>query len=116
MRLVLRIVSVLAMALGVASVALGAADSGLVLVGHIEGVINPVTARYVARIVDEGEQRGVAAVVFVIDTPGGLIDSTYRITGRFLNARVPVITYVGPQGARAASAGTFITMAGHVAA
>src|SRR5712692_8943480 len=104
------------MALGVASVALGAADSGLVLVGHIEGVINPVTARYVARIVDEGEKRGAAAVVLVIDTPGGLIDSTYQITGRFLNARVPVITYVGPQGARAASAGTFITMAGHVAA
>jgi len=104
------------MALGVAGVALGADDSRVAVVGHIEGAINPVTARYVARVVDDAEARGVAAVVFVIDTPGGLIDSTYRITGRFLNARVPIITYVGPAGARAASAGTFITMAGHVAA
>ncbi|TMG34279.1 MAG: nodulation protein NfeD [Chloroflexi bacterium] len=52
----------------------------------------------------------------MIDTPGGLIDSTYKITGRFLNARVPIVTFVAPPGARAASAGTFITMAGHVAA
>lgn len=87
-----------------------------VLVGHINGVINPITARYVDRLVDEGERRGAAAIVLIIDTPGGLIDSTYQITGRFLNARVPIVTYVGPSGARAASAGTFITMAGHVAA
>src|SRR6266511_1963957 len=116
MRLGMRIVAVLAMALGGAGMATAADDAHTVLVGRIESVINPVTARYVDRVVSEGEQRRVAAVVFVIDTPGGLIDSTYRITGRFLNARVPVITYVGPSGARAASAGTFITMAGHVAA
>ena len=67
-------------------------------------------------LVDEGESRHAAAIVFVIDTPGGLIDSTYKITGRFLNARVPIVTFVAPPGARAASAGTFITMAGHVAA
>jgi membrane-bound serine protease (ClpP class) len=86
------------------------------LVGHITGVINPITARYVGRVLDEGASRGVPAVVFVIDTPGGLIDSTYQITGRFLNASVPIVTFVAPAGARAASAGTFITMAGHVAA
>jgi membrane-bound serine protease (ClpP class) len=101
---------------GLGATALAAAEPGTVLVGHIEGVINPITARYVGRVLDEGESRGVAAVVFVIDTPGGLINSTYDITGRFLNARVPIVTYVGPSGARAASAGTFITMAGHVAA
>lgn len=102
-----------------AGIALGGAAQAqerVVLVGTINGVINPITAQYVDRIVDLGESRGVAAVVFVIDTPGGLSDSTFHITGRFLNARVPIITYVAPSGARAASAGTFITMAGNLAA
>jgi len=106
-------------AAGVAGVAASvvAADSPRVIVGKIEGAINPITARYVERVLDGAERDGIAAaVIFVIDTPGGLIDSTYRITGRFLNARVPVVTYVGPAGARAASAGAFITLAGHVAA
>ena len=116
MRVLLRLVSITAVALGLFGLVASAAEPHVVLVGRIDGVINPVTARYVDRVVAEGEQRGVAAVLFVIDTPGGLIDSTYDITGRFLNARVPVITYIAPSGARAASAGTFITMAGHVAA
>jgi len=96
--------------------ALGADGPAPVLVGQIKDEINPITARYVDRVVTDGEQDGAAAVVFVIDTPGGLIDSTYQITARFLASRVPIVTYVAPQGARAASAGTFITMAGHVAA
>jgi membrane-bound serine protease (ClpP class) len=104
------------MTLGVAGMAFAAADANTVIVGQVKGVINPITARYVDRLIVEGEQRGVAAVVLVIDTPGGLIDSTYKITGRMLNAGVPVLTYVAPSGARAASAGTFITLAGHVAA
>ncbi len=114
--MLLRLLSLTAVALGMVGVAAAAAEPHVVLVGRIDGVINPVTARYVDRVVAEGEQRGVGAIVFVIDTPGGLIDSTYEITGRFLNARVPVVTYVAPSGARAASAGTFITMAGNVAA
>ena len=87
-----------------------------VLVGHISGPIGPITARYVERVIADGESAGAAAVVFVIDTPGGLIDSTYKITTAFLGARVPILTFVGPSGAHAASAGTFITLAGHVAA
>ena len=116
MRVAVRLVSVIAMALGVSSLALAADDAHTVIVGHIQGVINPITARYVDRLLDEGEERKAAAVVLVIDTPGGLIDSTYKITGRMLNAAVPVVTYVAPSGAHAASAGTFITLAGHVAA
>jgi membrane-bound serine protease (ClpP class) len=115
-RIALRLVSIVAMALGVSGMAFAADDAHSVLVGYIEGVINPITARYVDRMVDEGEARKVAAVVFVIDTPGGLIDSTYKITGRMLNAGVPIVTYVAPSGAHAASAGTFITLAGNVAA
>lgn len=92
------------------------ADADRVLVGHIEGVINPVTARYVDRLLSEAEERGSRAVVLTISTPGGTLDATSKITSRMLNARVPIITYVAPSGARAASAGTFITLAGHVAA
>ena len=102
-----------------AGVALGEAapaEKRTVLLGKVEGVINPITAQYVDRIVGRAEAQGAAAVVLQINTPGGLVDSTLRITGRFLNSRVPVITYVSPAGARAASAGTFITLAGHVAA
>jgi membrane-bound serine protease (ClpP class) len=119
LRLAVRAAAAAAVVLGAFSLgasALAADAPGPVLVGHITGVINPITARYVGRVLDEGASRGVPAVVFVIDTPGGLIDSTYQITGRFLNASVPIVTFVGPAGARAASAGTFITMAGHVAA
>jgi membrane-bound serine protease (ClpP class) len=103
-------------AFGLGSSALGADAAAPVLVGYINGEINPITARYVDRVVSDGEADNAAAVVFVIDTPGGLIDSTYQITARFLATRVPIVTFVAPAGARAASAGTFITMAGHVAA
>ena len=117
MRGVVRALALVALALPLAGAVVAAVEGPApVLVGRINGVINPITARYVDRIVDEGESRHAAAIVFVIDTPGGLIDSTYKITGRFLNARVPIVTFVAPPGARAASAGTFITMAGHVAA
>jgi len=112
----LRLVSLVALALGLLGMAAAGADANTVLVGRIEGAINPITERYVDRLLDEGEQRGVAAVVFTMDTPGGLIDSTYKITARFLVAKVPVVVYVAPQGARAASAGTFITLAGNIAA
>jgi membrane-bound serine protease (ClpP class) len=101
---------------GLGSSVLAADGPAPVLVGHIDGEINPITARYVDRVVSDGESDNAAAVVFVIDTPGGLISSTYQITARFLATRVPIVTFVAPAGARAASAGTFITMAGHVAA
>src|SRR3989449_6477279 len=101
---------------GLAGAALAADASAPVLVGHIKDEINPITARYVDRVVTDGESDNAAAIVFVIDTPGGLIDSTYQITARFLATRIPIVTFVAPAGARAASAGTFITMAGHIAA
>src|SRR5437764_1566832 len=119
LHLVLRGAAALSLALGgfgLGTTALGADGPAPGLVGHIDGEINPITARYVDRVVSDGESDNAAAVVFVIDTPGGLIDSTYQITARFLATRVPIVTFVAPAGARAASAGTFITMAGHVAA
>jgi membrane-bound serine protease (ClpP class) len=117
LHLAVRGAAALAFVLGLVGLGMSSSAAGpTVLVGHIDGAINPVTARYVDRVVDEGEKNNVAAVVFVINTPGGLIDSTYQITGRFLDARVPIVTFVAPTGARAASAGTFITLAGNIAA
>src|SRR5204863_8413109 len=119
LHLVLRGAAALSLALGgfgLGTTALGADGPAPVLVGHIDGEINPITARYVDRVVSDGESDNAAAVVFVIATPGGLIDSTYQITARFLATRIPIVTFVAPAGARAASAGTFITLAGHVAA
>jgi membrane-bound serine protease (ClpP class) len=103
-------------ALGMGGLAFAADAPAPVLVGYIKDEINPITARYVDRVVSDGEADNATAVVFVIDTPGGLITSTYQITARFLSSRVPVVTFVAPTGARAASAGTFITMAGNIAA
>ncbi len=93
-----------------------AVDSGPVRVARIQGVINPPMAGYVQRVVKEAENGHATALVLEMDTPGGLMTSMRDITGAILNARVPVIVYVSPQGARAASAGVFITMSAHVAA
>lgn len=79
-------------------------------------IINPISARYIVRGIEEGAEVGAEAVVIELNTPGGLLDATEDITSAMLDAAVPVVVYVTPPGARAASAGTFITMAGHVAA
>jgi len=83
---------------------------------EIEGVINPVTVRLVGLAIDRAQAERAQALVVKLDTPGGLERSMRSIVQRMLNAEVPVIVYVGPTGARAASAGVFITMAAHVAA
>jgi len=83
---------------------------------RIQGSINPVTADYLDRAVGRAEADGAAALILQLNTPGGLMDSMRSMTGRILNAGVPVIVWVGPPGARAASAGVFITYSAHVAA
>jgi membrane-bound serine protease (ClpP class) len=87
-----------------------------VVVGDVKGIINPVMAGYVGRVLDEAERSNAAAVVFTLDTPGGLSDATRDINLRILSATVPVIVYVAPDGARAGSAGVYITYAAHLAA
>jgi len=83
---------------------------------EIEGVINPVTLRLVGLAIDRAQAERAQALVILLDTPGGLERSMRAIVQRMLNAEVPVVVFVAPTGARAASAGVFITMAGHVAA
>ncbi|MEE9608075.1 MAG: ATP-dependent Clp protease proteolytic subunit, partial [Myxococcota bacterium] len=91
----------------------GAAHINLVT---ISGSINPASSDYIQKAIALSEEDGAAAVLIELDTPGGLLSSTKDIIQAMLNARVPVIVYVAPRGAWAASAGTFITLAGHVAA
>lgn len=83
---------------------------------EVEGPITPVVADYIEGAAQAAEADGSQALVVTLDTPGGLDISMRDIVQAFLNADVPVIVYVSPEGARAASAGTFITMAAHVAA
>ena len=78
--------------------------------------VGHVLVRYIDRGIDRAESEGAAAVVIRVDTPGGDIDSMRATVGRIEQANVPVLTFVTPPGARAASAGTFIVMAGHIAA
>jgi membrane-bound serine protease (ClpP class) len=82
----------------------------------IDGVVDPFVADYVERGISAAGDDGAAAVLLTLDTPGGLDSSMRQITQAVLNAPVPVIGYVSPQGARAASAGTFILLATDVAA
>jgi membrane-bound serine protease (ClpP class) len=83
---------------------------------QIDGVISPVTVRLVEGALTRAQAEGAGALVIQLDTPGGLERSMRLICQRLLNAEIPVIVYVSPTGARAASAGVFITMAAHVAA
>jgi membrane-bound serine protease (ClpP class) len=87
-----------------------------VAVMELEGAITPVAVRLVATAVERAQTDRAQALILQLDTPGGLERSMRSIVQTILNAEVPVIVYVGPTGARAASAGVFITMAGHVAA
>jgi membrane-bound serine protease (ClpP class) len=92
------------------------AEAGAVSTLEIDGVISPVTVRLVAAAVERARAEGAEALVILLDTPGGLERSMRSIVREMLNSPVPVVVYVAPTGARAASAGVFITMAAHVAA
>lgn len=83
---------------------------------HVDGVIGPATARYVLRGLDRASRDRAQALIVVLDTPGGLMKSMDDITKAMLNSPVPVVVYISPSGARAASAGVFITYASNVAA
>ncbi len=83
---------------------------------HAEGTINPVLADYIERGIEQAEEDNAIACIIQLDTPGGLLGSTEEIVISIMNANVPIIVYVSPKGAWAASAGTFITLSAHIAA
>ncbi len=83
---------------------------------HVEGIVNPVMSEFISKSIDSAEEEKASALVIELDTPGGLDTSMRLIVKKIIASEVPVIVYGSPSGARAASAGVFITLAAHVAA
>ena len=98
------------------SVGLALGQERHALIARVDGDINPVTQRYIQRILDKGVEEQAEIVVFRLNTPGGALASTEKIVEALLEDRVPTAVYVSPPGAIAGSAGTFITAAGQFAA
>ena len=82
----------------------------------IDGIIQPATARFLARAIDKAAEDRARLLIVTVDTPGGLFESTRDMVESIMSSSIPVVVYVAPSGAHAASAGTFITAAAHVAA
>ncbi len=93
-----------------------ALDRAQLLVIELQGVIGVATAAFVNRGIEQAQAMNARAVVIRMDTPGGLVNATRDIISDILASPVPVVVYVAPSGARAASAGTYILYAAHVAA
>lgn len=94
----------------------GTASADNVWIIEIKGGIGPATSDYVVREIEEARENQAAFIVLKMDTPGGLDSSMRDIVRAITTSSVPVATWVGPSGARAASAGTYILLASHVAA
>lgn len=93
----------------------GAAQPPTVFSAEVESIIHPVSAEFMMATMERAETEGAALVVFTLRTPGGLVDSTRDIITRMIRSTVPIVVFVGPSGARAASAGFLITIAADVA-
>ena len=113
LRVALLVVFATMLAAGIAGPAL--AQQRHAVVGVVDGAINPVTQRYISRVIKKGEEDGAEVVIIKLDTPGGLLSSTQKITEDLLRDRVPTVVYVYPSGGGAFSAGTFITAAANFA-
>ncbi len=91
-------------------------DGNSVTLISIDGSISPTTTNYINRGIKVAKEQNAECLIIQLDTPGGLLESTKNIVQAFLDSEdLPIVVYVAPEGARAASAGTFITMASHIA-
>ena len=103
-------------AAGLAAAGSGAPVDRSAILAEIDGAIGPATSSFVTRVLDDAARQSRVLVIVRIDTPGGLETSMRDIIKAILASTVPVVSYVAPSGARAASAGTYILYASHVAA
>jgi membrane-bound serine protease (ClpP class) len=92
------------------------ADGSQIIVLTADGPITPAMAQYLSRGIKIAERQGAEAIIFQLNTPGGSVDTMTEMEQMILVSTVPVVVYIAPPGAIAASAGTIITLAGHVAA
>ncbi len=88
----------------------------VVLVAPVDAIIHPVSAEFMVDTMDRADAQSAALLVFILETPGGLVDATRTIVTRMLASKTPVAVFVAPSGARAASAGFLLTIAADVAA
>lgn len=88
----------------------------LVYAAEVEALIQPVSAEFISQTIDLANANDADLIVFTLRTPGGLVDSTRSINTSIIEAEIPVVVYIGPSGARAASAGFLITIAADIAA
>ena len=102
--------------IGLLALFAGSAGAAHLNVITIDGSINPASSDYLQKAIQQSESDGAQALLIELDTPGGLLSATKDIIQAMLNADIPTIVFVSPKGAWAASAGTFITLAGHIAA
>ncbi|MCP1726803.1 membrane-bound serine protease (ClpP class) [Natronospira proteinivora] len=91
-------------------------EGGQGVILRVDGAIGPATLDYLRRSISNAGDDNQHLIIIEMDTPGGLVDTTREINKAILSSRVPVVVYVSPSGSRAASAGTFIMYASHVAA
>ncbi|HET6445396.1 MAG TPA: nodulation protein NfeD [candidate division Zixibacteria bacterium] len=99
--------------MGIGMVTIAAANGEQVLILEVEGPVTPAMAAYFDRAIVEAESTKASAVLIILNTPGGSVDVTLDIVQSFRNSEVPVIVYVAPNGAQAASAGSVIAAAAH---
>jgi len=88
----------------------------IIYIIHIDAPITPVVAEYINKSIDTATNAKAEALIIQLNTPGGLVDSTQQIIIKMLASEVPTVVYVAPSGARAASAGVFITLSANIAA
>jgi membrane-bound serine protease (ClpP class) len=82
---------------------------------EVDAIINPATAKFIVDSIDQATQQGGQCLILQLDTPGGLMESMRVIVKKELSSTIPIIVYVAPSGARAASAGVFVTLAANIA-